>query len=268
MLGFRTTAIGALSIAAGLALAGCAPAPATLAKDKSCSGPGVGFSVPPSTATRAAMTGLEAAAQLSLGELYERAAKGDAVGQVELGLRYANGTGVDKNGERAVALFSAAADQGSAPGQFFLGTAFVNGFGVPKDEIRGIVHFEDAARQGYPIAQYWLGFMVANGRAGISPDWCAAMPMFEAAGFEHVQQSALQVGLIHQEGYTGERNYDMAAFWFRKASEKTVSQIAQLNLRKLIEGHLVAWQPGDPGNPPPPKGASQDEGQPAAEPAR
>jgi TPR repeat protein len=254
----------AVTVLLALALTGCAKQ-VSVAQDaapESCGGAGQGLAAAPSPATMAAMAAHDAASQLTVAELHERVGRGDVAAQVELGLRYANGTGVEVNGERAVSLFATAHRQGNPIGSFFLGTAYSNGLGVPKDETVTVIYLEEAARQGYPVAQYWLGLMIAGSRGGVSGSWCGAVPLFEAAALQDISQAALQLGIIYHEGLAGDPDYNMAALWYRKATAKTLNQMAQYNLRKLIESYLVTWQEGDPGKPPPPQGqvGAQDPG--------
>jgi TPR repeat protein len=248
-----------VAVASALVMSGCATKSVETAQVPTCSGHGVGFSAPPSAETKAAIAAHNDAGKLSTEALIEKVAVGDVAAQIELGLRYANGDRAEKNGERAVALFQAAADQGNALGQYFLGTAYSHGLGLEQNDIPAVALWEESSRSGYSHAQYWLGIMVANGFGGIQKNWCAAVPLFEAAA-EELPDAAFMLGTAYHQGELGSPNYDEAAKWYRKATSKILNQKAQYNLRLLIEAHLVMWQPGDPGKPvpPPEKGASHD----------
>ena len=62
--------------------------------------------------------------------LREKAEKGDAIAQFNLGLVYVKGRGVPKDEAEAVKWFRKAADQGDAQAQFNLGVTYAKGRGV------------------------------------------------------------------------------------------------------------------------------------------
>src|ERR1700678_3031156 len=57
---------------------------------------------------------------------------GDANAEVNLGLLYAAGKGVDRDLAEAMRLYGLAADQGNAQGQYRLGQMYSQGWGVAK----------------------------------------------------------------------------------------------------------------------------------------
>lgn len=246
--------VGSLLIScAGLLFAGCAPTPQKieLAKTKaSCSGPGTGPSVAPLPTTREAMKADLDLKSMSLADLMERVGRGETTAQVELGVRYANGEGVEKNGERAVSLFQTAMARDNALATFYMGAAYSNGFGVAKDDMLASMYFEQAARQGLPVAQYFLALFIGGGRGGIMADWCASVPLLEAAALDGMEMAALQLGVIYGEGLLGAPDYEKAAYWYRSAMAGTRSFQSQYNLRSLIDRNLIEWKEGDPGKPP------------------
>ena len=110
------------------------------------------------------------AAQLNLGLMYEyghgvdrsyaKAAKwyhkaaenGLARAQLRLGLMYSNGTGVLKDYALAVRWYRAAAEQGSAKAQSNLGGSYGNGLGVTQDYVLAHMWLSLAAAQGLKAA--------------------------------------------------------------------------------------------------------------------
>jgi TPR repeat protein len=230
------------------------PAKAQPAEQKrNCSGSGAGLSTPPTAETLAAIAAHEAASSLSVEELYVRLAKGDAPAAVELGLRYSTAKDLPINPERALPLYEYAARQGNPLAFYYLGHAHTTGFGVPKDDVKSVILWEEASLLGYGEAQYSLGFMIANGRGGIEANWCAAIPLFEAAAAQDQTDAAFMLGVAYHTGRIGDPDYQTAAKWYRKAYEKVLNQKAQYNMRMLIESYLVEWQEGDPGKPAPPR---------------
>ncbi len=87
--------------------------------------------------------------------LIVKAEAGDAEAQCNLGVCYANGKGVRKDGEEAVKWYRKAADQGLALRQYHLGLCYANGEGVPEDWVEGyawlsLAGFNGITHEGLP----------------------------------------------------------------------------------------------------------------------
>ena len=78
------------------------------------------------------------------------AEQGNAYGQFNLGVMYANGQGVVQDNAEAVKLYRLAAEQGYASAQFNLGGMYGDGQGVIQDNV---------------MAHMWLNIAAANGAA-------------------------------------------------------------------------------------------------------
>jgi len=85
--------------------------------------------------------------------LWEKAEKGDANAQLELGLMYYEGEGVPKDSAEAVTWYRKAADQGLGEAQNNLGGMYANGEGVPKDYVEAYKWFTVAAQGGFATAE-------------------------------------------------------------------------------------------------------------------
>ena len=105
----------------------------------------------------------------TLESLRQRAERGNASAQVNLGIAYANGEGVPQDHVQAVAWWRKAADQGLAAAQHNLGRMYANGEGVPQDYAQAMPWFRKAADQGLAAAQCNLGFMYKTGQ-GVPQD--------------------------------------------------------------------------------------------------
>lgn len=101
--------------------------------------------------------------------LVERALKGDATAQTNLGVMYAYGDGVQKDSVEAVKWFRKAAEQGYADAQNFLGLMYLAGTGVPKDATEAAKWISKAAEQGFAAAEYNIGCIHAQG-IGVTKD--------------------------------------------------------------------------------------------------
>ena len=113
--------------------------------------------------------------------LLERAEQGDASSQFELGLKFANGDGVEISFEEAARWYLKAADQGDASAQCNLGFCYYNGAGVPKDFNEAFRLFEASAKQGIADAQAHLASMYEFGEATPKNDAKAIEYLLKAA---------------------------------------------------------------------------------------
>ncbi|MDR0563269.1 MAG: tetratricopeptide repeat protein [Spirochaetaceae bacterium] len=93
----------------------------------------------------------------------------DAQAQFQLGLRYENGWGVDKNAEEAAYWYAQAAKQGLAEAQYNLGFCYANGEGVGKNIVEAVKWYAKAAEQGLAQAQGILGQCYHKGN-GVAQD--------------------------------------------------------------------------------------------------
>ena len=87
------------------------------------------------------------------------AEQGDANAQNNLGVRYANGRGVEQDDGEAVKWYRKAAKQGDAYAQNNLGLRYANGRGVEQDDEEAVKWYRKAVQQGNAYAQNNLGWM-------------------------------------------------------------------------------------------------------------
>jgi len=92
-------------------------------------------------------------------EITKVAEQGDADAQVGLGVRYANGKGVEQNYEASVKWFTLAAEQGHADAQYSLGVMYTYSMGVEANYEEAVKWYTLAAEQGDADAEYNLGCM-------------------------------------------------------------------------------------------------------------
>jgi TPR repeat protein len=90
----------------------------------------------------------------------ERAERGDAGAQFNLGVRYANGRGVLQDNKEAVKWYRLSAEQGDAIAQCNLGGMYNEGQGVPQDYKEAIKYFRLSAEQGNADAQMVLDALI------------------------------------------------------------------------------------------------------------
>ncbi len=112
--------------------------------------------------------------------LLERAERGDAVAQNELGSRYYGGRGVGRDDAEAARWIRLAAAQGYAPAQYNLGLLHFRNRGVAGNDAEAARWYRAAAEQGYPPAQAGLGYLYIYG-AGVDEDHVLAYMWLELA---------------------------------------------------------------------------------------
>lgn len=116
-----------------------------------------------------AMIAVPLANSEGVADLIQRAEKGEAAAQLELGGIYTKGEGVTKDVAEGVKWLTAAAEQGNAEAQMKLGGLYVGGRGVLKNSIVAAKWFTMSAKQGNAAAQCQLGRMHMTG-AGVPKD--------------------------------------------------------------------------------------------------
>jgi len=119
------------------------------------------------------------------------AEQGYARAQNNLGVMYANGSGVPEDDAEAVRWYRLAADQGEAAAQYNLGVRYANGTGVSEDDVEAVRWYRLAADQGEAAAQYNLGFMYELGEGVPADDVLAYMwwNLAAAQGHENAQDN-------------------------------------------------------------------------------
>ena len=108
-------------------------------------------------------------AQQDFQAMLEQAELGDTSVQYDLGVRYAEGDGVDSDMVQAAHWFSLAAESGDLRAIEALGRCYQMGTGVEEDQGRAVELYTQAADQGYAGAQCSLGLCLENG-SGVDQD--------------------------------------------------------------------------------------------------
>jgi hypothetical protein len=96
--------------------------------------------------------------------LEDRAIRGEANAQYQLGKRYFDNALCPRDYEQAARFIRKSADQGYAKAQTGLGLLYENGLGVPKNYTEAVKWLRRGADQGSSVAQNELGVMYARGR--------------------------------------------------------------------------------------------------------
>ncbi|MBK6472900.1 MAG: sel1 repeat family protein [Betaproteobacteria bacterium] len=105
---------------------------------------------------------------------------GDAKAQLQLGMVYMKGAGVERNPATALKWIQKSAEQGYAEAQHALGSIHQSGRATMKDYQLAFKWFEQAAEQNHAEAQYSLGVLFSNGQ-GVVVDQSLAYTWFSLA---------------------------------------------------------------------------------------
>ena len=112
--------------------------------------------------------------------LQELAKSGNIKAQVELGLMYSNGKGVEKSNAQASAWWQKAADAGNARAHMLLAYSY-RGYGESIDKDKCLFHFQKAAESGEPKAMEELAVAYSEGEAilpGLAKDQVEALKWY------------------------------------------------------------------------------------------
>ena len=156
---------------------------------------------------------------LDIGQLRRFAEGGDATAQAELGERYEEGRGVERNFGAAVLWYRRSAEQGDARAQGSLGSMYVNATGVPRDDEEGLKWFRRAAEQGGARGQNGLGYMYWNGRV-VRRDDEEAVRWFRRSAEQGHAPGQRNLGWMYENGRGVRRDHEEAVRWYRRAAEK------------------------------------------------
>ncbi len=151
--------------------------------------------------------------------LQEAANLGNAEAQFNLAKCYQNGTGVLKNIDKAIELFTLSANQGYAKAQYHLAVCYENSNGVPKDISKAIELYTLSANQNYAQAQNDLGMCYALGN-GLTQNWTKAIELFTLAIEQNNPSAQFNLGMCYLLGNGVKKNLYQAIEYFNLANEQ------------------------------------------------
>ena len=153
-------------------------------------------------------------------ECYKKAAeKGSLEAQLALGDRYRQGTEVEKDEQEAFRWYWQAAGQGNVDAQLWLGYAYDYGRGVEQDYKKAVIWYRKAAEQGEDAAQNNLGCLYYYGQ-GVAQDYHEALKWFQEAA-QHGDDTAQNwLGSLYDNGQGVKQDYKEAMKWYQKAADQ------------------------------------------------
>jgi len=170
---------------------------------------------------------------------YRKAAEqGYVGGQVDLGYCYAGGYGVTKDVVESVKWYRKAAEQGDALAQRSLGDSYHDGEGVTKDDVEAVMWYRKAAEQGDEYAQVHLSFLYFVGK-GVAQDFVESAKLLRKAAEQDNTDGQCGLGVRYENGYGVPQDFVEAYKWYDLAatySEKeAVNHRDQLSLKMTSE---------------------------------
>jgi localization factor PodJL len=150
--------------------------------------------------------------------LRDAVAAGDAEALFEIGRRYTDGDGVERDLPRAAVWYELAARSGSAPAQYRYANFLEKGNGIPLDVEKAMVWYQRAAEQGNALAMHNLAVIHTAGLVGGKPDMAAAIGWFEKAAQLGVKDSQVNLGIIYAKGIGAEADLAAAYRWLAIAA--------------------------------------------------
>jgi TonB family protein len=175
-------------------------------------------------------SGTRTGAPQTIAELRRAAEAGSGSAQVNLGVRYARGDGVEQDDVEAFKWFSAAADQGIATGQLNVGVSFHNGKGVKKDPRKAEKFYLLAAGQGSATAEKYLGYLYKDGELGKRNPEEAARWLKKSAERKD-RDAAYSLGWLYFRGGILAQKTPDAYYWFLIAEKLGHPDAESLRLR-------------------------------------
>ncbi len=145
------------------------------------------------------------------------AAAGDPAALYEVGARYAEGRGVDRDMAQAAIWLERAANAGLAVAEHRLATLYEAGLGVPENRQTAYDWYLAAADQGNVLAMHNLGVMLSQGIDG-TPDFAGAVQWFTAAADHGIRDSQYNLGVIYARGIGVDPDLSASYKWFALAA--------------------------------------------------
>ena len=136
--------------------------------------------------------------EMAAKEFIPLADRGDHRAMYALGSMYAAGLGVDKDLDKAYALFHEAALNGRIDAMYKLGLMYEQGLGVEQNYRQALRYYQRSARQGYPLSQYRFGLMYANGK-GVKANPVTAYAWLVIAGHYFIYESGKSSQITHSD---------------------------------------------------------------------
>ena len=152
--------------------------------------------------------------------------------EAEVGDRYYYGrNGETKDYSKALVWYQKAAAQGNAHAQNNLGVMYADGSGVAMNLAQAVVWYRKAADQGYVTAETNLANHYKNG-TGVLMDNAQAFAWYQKAAAKNDMKAEYNLGVFYQYGYGVTKDLVQARAWFQRSANQGYAD-AQKKLKEL-----------------------------------
>ncbi len=167
-------------------------------------------------------------------EIYQAIIDNDNISscQFMIGRIYKNGSGVEKDYEKALYWYQKSADQGHSTAQNNLGYMYHTGQGVDQNYEKTLYWYQLAANQGESSGQNNLGHMYKNGE-GVEKDYGKALNWYQLSADQGNNIAQYNIGFMYQYGLGVDQDYEKALYWYQLAI--TDNNIIQARVKKMLK---------------------------------
>jgi hypothetical protein len=166
-----------------------------------------------------------------------KAEAGDPSAQLELGDRYSDGSGVQKDAAEAVKWYRKAAEKGSTEGQRHLAVSLFKGIGVPKNNAEAIKWARKVAEKGDLATQVLLWGLYTSGDTGVTQNDVEATKWCRKAALQGDADAQMDLGARYVLGKGVEKNVSEGYVWSSIATANGKSEASRI--RAITEKHLT-----------------------------
>jgi localization factor PodJL len=152
-------------------------------------------------------------------QIIAMAEKGDPAAQYDLGVRLAEGRGMDRDAKAALKWLEKAANKGLAPAQFRIGSMYREGKGITADNAKALDWFKRSAQRGNARAMHNLAVVLAEGVGG-APDYAGAGEWFRKGAEFGIKDSQFNVAILYARGLGLPQDLGEAYKWFDAAAQQ------------------------------------------------
>lgn len=173
----------------------------------------------PFTAALAQSPSAASAKQKAIADLKEVAYAGNVAAQVQLGVIYLTGDGVNKDDAEALKWLHKAADQDNALAERYLAEMYFKGRGVPADNMEAAKWLRLAAEQGDAESEHNLAVLYEQG-LGVPHNVKEAANWMRKAADQNFAAGQQGMGAFYENGEGVPYDPAEAAKWYQKAIDQ------------------------------------------------
>ena len=172
--------------------------------------------------------------QSEIDHLVKTAESGNTEAQHQLGMIYANGSGVDLDYSSAFIWLEKAAKQNHVQALRTLAWLYANGFGIEQNDKAAQDICYQLAELGDAKDQYYLASLYQSGVYGMKPDSEKMIHWYYQSALQHYARAQYALARIIIKGVDIEPNIEMAFQWLSLADINGHAKAGE-ELKKLME---------------------------------